>query len=1090
MTLDDFTKQPFSEINFRAFITEHLGLELAGDSLDTAITEDLSYKKIVESGELGDKSQIEVIVLKSQKGLGEGRVKYTKYLETILKNNALDVALMAIYNQNDTSIWKLSLVVASEEKIVTSSKRYIFELGDIPHATALEQLSKLTAKSGKKEYLEAFSVEKLNERFFADYKKLFEKLNGYLSENNFSNFERDHANIRAFSKKLLGRITFLYFLQKKGWLGVNECWGDGERDFLQSTFKKIDEKKNFYEEYLKAIFFEGLSTKRDEDKFALLNCKIPFLNGGLFEAKDFDHQFLMIDNSLFEKIFETFAQYNFTIIEDTPHESEVAIDPEMLGKVFEDLLEDRKEKGAFYTPREIVHYMCQTSLQNYMQTKPKEITELDHIKKIKILDPAIGSGAFPMGMLHEIVEKRIKLGDTLSLSKMKRDVIETSIYGVDIEPSAVEIAKLRFWLSIVVDEAIPTPLPNLFYKIMVGNSLLETINGFDPLEKDMTSLFSSDEILLDEIQLLLHQFYNVHNNEKKRALQNKIEDKIDEILNKKLEQHEEELKSQVNNASIFSFDKKKTKMVEALTANLALTKRVKKRPTTELFFYKLYFAEVINAGGFDVVIGNPPYVRHEKIKAIKERLKTEGYKSYNGTADLYIYFFEQGYKLLKENGILSYITSNKYTRAKYGKEFREFVLDNTNILEYIDFNGVKVFESATVDTSILSYKKSKVKKSSFIYCDVDTKYKKGTPLENFVTEKGFDYPQSDLSVESFSFANPQELAIKKKIEAVGIPLKDWNINYYRGITTGFNEAFVIDDKTKDELIYKDIKNSEVIKPLLRGRDIKRYSYEFADLWLINIHNNPPIDINEYPVIKEYLDNYYPQLEKRSDKGLTPYNLRNCAYYNEFEKEKIIFSKASKEQAFAYTQDIFYLQNTCYLMTGKNLKYLISILNSKLSNYIFRKFFECGGINGEITLQAIEQLPIPKITKEAQKPFEVLVDYIMLLKTLDEPINEYVPNSHIVNQFEEVLDAMVYELYFKEEFEAKEIQYEKEKGHIEFISYAKKDYPSIDNLDENEAIEVIQNSYKKVREPYNRIRNNLILIDIEFSEFIKPIKGDF
>jgi len=404
---------------------------------------------------------------------------------------------------------------------------------------------------------------------------------------------------------------------------------------------------------------------------------------------------------------------------------------------------------------------------------------------------------------------------------------------------------------------------------------------------------------------------------------------------------------------------------------------------------------------FDVVIGNPPYVRHEKIKDLKPLLQKSSYKSYNGTADLYIYFFEQGYRLLKDNGILSYITSNKYTRAKYGKEFREFVLANTKILEYIDFNGVKVFESATVDTSILSYQKSKEKESSFLYCSIDEKYKKGTPLEKFVTQKGFEYPQSDLSVESFSFSSPKELAIKKKIEKIGIPLKDWDININYGIKTGFNEAFIIDGKTKDELIAKDSKSAKIIKPILRGKDIKKYSYEFDNKWLINSHNNPPIDIEEYPAIKEHLDKYYDKLAKRSDKGETPYNLRSCAYWKDFEKEKIIYPCImSKESSFAFDSLKLYPPAPANIISGKNIKYLLAVLNSKLIYFSFKKYYMGGGINGELKTNNLLRTPIPKISKEAQKPFEILVNKIIKQKENDEDTQE----------LETELDNMIYKLY--------------------------------------------------------------------------------
>jgi type II restriction/modification system DNA methylase subunit YeeA len=441
------------------------------------------------------------------------------------------------------------------------------------------------------------------------------------------------------------------------------------------------------------------------------------------------------------------------------------------------------------------------------------------------------------------------------------------------------------------------------------------------------------------------------------------------------------------------------------TAERILTEMLKNNfQTKELFLYKLFFGEVLREGGFDIVIGNPPYIRQEKIKELKPKLEIEKYQSYNGTADIYIYFFEQGYRLLKEDGVLSFITSNKYTRAKYGREFRDFLLKNTQLLEYIDFNGVKVFESATVDTSILTFKKTK-KSSDFLYCDIGTDYK-GGELKSYCDKNGFGYSQSDLSAESFTFASPKELRIKKRIEEIGTPLKEWDVKINYGIKTGFNEAFIIDTAKRNELIAKDPKSAEIIKPILRGRDIKRYGYEWAGLWLINSHNNPPVNINEYPAIKEHLDEYYPQLEKRFDQGVTPYNLRNCAYLDEFEKEKITWTELVDNGRFCIVEAGIYCEATTFVMSTNYNKYLVSMLNSKLVSWYFGTICaKLGEGANRWKKQYVELLPIPKIPESDQKPFEILVDYIIFAKAnaLDTE----------ANFFESVIDVMVYGLYFEE-----------------------------------------------------------------------------
>lgn len=388
-----------------------------------------------------------------------------------------------------------------------------------------------------------------------------------------------------------------------------------------------------------------------------------------------------------------------------------------------------------------------------------------------------------------------------------------------------------------------------------------------------------------------------------------------------------------------------------------------KEVDSKAFKWEEEFKEVFNNGGFDVVIGNPPYVRQEAIKHLKPHL--HHYKVYSGTADLYVYFYELAYKLLRENGLNGFICSNKFFRAKYGENLRSLILENMSIDSIVDFNKKQIFEEATVDSSITIFKKSK-NSNSFKYFPSD--------MIEF-----FEINQSDLSKDSFSFSNPKELKIKNKIEKVGVPLKEWNILIKSGIKTGLNEAFIIDEKTKNELIAKDSKNSEIIKPFLRGRDIKRYHYEFANLWLVNIHNNPPIDINEYPIIKKHLDKYYDKLEKRSDKGVSSYNLRNCAYLNKFEEEKILWLELVDKPSFTIDNNNFYLDMTIFFISGKNLKYLLSILNSNLIFWYFDLICAESGVGtNRWKKMYVEQLPIPKIDETQQKPFIEKADLMLQL----------------------------------------------------------------------------------------------------------------
>ncbi|MCT7515478.1 BREX-1 system adenine-specific DNA-methyltransferase PglX [Aliarcobacter cryaerophilus] len=420
---------------------------------------------------------------------------------------------------------------------------------------------------------------------------------------------------------------------------------------------------------------------------------------------------------------------------------------------------------------------------------------------------------------------------------------------------------------------------------------------------------------------------------------------------------------------------------------------------------------------FDVVIGNPPYVRQEAIKEQKEAL-SKIYKVANGTADLYVYFYELALNMLKPNGLKGFICSNKFFRAKYGENLREYILQNTTILQIADFNGVKIFEDATVDSAITIFQKQKAdNNSTFKVVDVD--------LINSYLMK-----QRDLTKTSFSFSNPKELAIKQKIEKIGIPLKEWDISIYRGILTGFNEAFIIDENTKNELIKKDFKSVKIIKPILRGRDIKKYEVNFANLYLINSHNNPPVNIENFPAIKEHLDQYYDSLEKRGDKGLTPYNLRNCTYLEEFKKEKIFWAGMSSENNFLFTSNELFINDKGFMLTGKSLKYILALLNSKTCFY----YYKIDGIRlatgWEFKKFKVEEIPIPKIDEESQKPFIKLVDEILEAKQkikdykplLDEAIKnnnfdreialkkELENLENICTTNEKTIDQMVYKLY--------------------------------------------------------------------------------
>ena len=1062
---------------------------------DKEYTNIKSYQKIATMTK-ANKDNISFFVFESKtKNIINKRVGYSDFIKKLSTKYEFDGAVVAIYHP-DSDVWRLSFVSVEftdndKTKLQTTPKRYTFELGAVPHKTALEQLSILDKNSTKEDFLKAFSVEKLSKSFYTQLFTIFEKLVDTIDICKI----KDSKLKQEFVVRLIGRVLFLKFLEKKG--------------VVPSS--KFEFTENYYHEVLEPLFFKILNTPTKDREEELKHDKdIPFLNGGLFEpqANDFyssTHQHihdLKVQDKYLKSLLELLDKYHFTIDENTTIDKDMGLDPELLGMVFENLIgyinpetnkSARKATGSYYTPREIVDYMVSSSIYEYLKDEtaisPQTIHDMiynDNVEQIsfddkllilkalrnlKILDPAVGSGAFPMGVLNKIV----KILDTIDIKAYewmklqskefqkkhsgkdpnyirKLSIIQNTIYGIDIQPIAVEIAKLRFFLSLLVDENKDDiqPLPNLEFKIVCANSLL-SLPKLDAIDTQGKSSLPMIDEFLKEFEKLASDYLYTSNPKQKQQIKDDIKQLIKTNRRDKLHlcyKDTIELATQIE-ASNQDKSKKSKKAVELYKAAENINDAIDIWKSYDNFFdsQKVDFFELeiffpSAKDGFDIVIGNPPYIREKNIKELKNNIeqihKTNKqnktiaiyqnekiYLSYNGTADIYVYFIEKGYQLLKKGGVLSYITSNKYTRVKYGKQLREFLLSNTNISRYIDFNGVKVFPNATVDTSILSFHKTKENKNTgivkdiknhntFIYCNIDKTYKKGTELNQFISDNGFEYSQDDLSTDSFAFATSKELEIKNQIEKVGTPLKEWDINIYRGILTGYNEAFIIDTKTKDELIKQDKNSAEIIKPLLRGRDIKKYKFKFADKWIIiaKYKSNEYLE-KKYTAVFRYLLQYQEKLSKRGQcnnrKGegqhhwLELDNNPNDNYLNQFEKEKIVYSEIVQEPQFYLEESQYYIEATAFIMTGQNLKYLTALLNSKPVTFFFKKFYMGGGLGQKgyrYKKTFVERIPIPQITKEAQKPFEVLVDKIMNLKAQGKD----------TTKLENEIDAMVYQLY--------------------------------------------------------------------------------
>ncbi|MDD5192510.1 MAG: Eco57I restriction-modification methylase domain-containing protein [Candidatus Nanoarchaeia archaeon] len=1041
-----------------------------------------SFKKIGDYKNGRNSIEILIVELKKTSSLERARTMQRNFIAKWLNSDysPKDGALVAFYGENPDD-WRFSFVKMDYKfgedgqviKELTPAKRYSFLVGKHePNHTCKRQFLSLlkeeTVPPTLEELEKAFSVDNVTKEFFDQYKDRFiqlkESIDGIIKKNHIvrKEFENKGINSIEFSKKLLGQIVFLYFLQKKGWLGVQKDsggkfneWGSGPKDFMKRLFNgNIVKYENFFNDVLEPLFYQALANDRsaDNDYYEKLKCKVPFLNGGLFEPiKDYDwtKTDILIDNNIFKDIFTTFDQFNFTIKEDEPLEKEVAVDPEMLGKVFENLLDvnDRKSKGAFYTPREIVHYMCQQSLINYLETNtlklgikreeielfilkgdialdrlrrihlgkyddvklilPKSIVsnykELDKLlREIKICDPAVGSGAFPVGMMNEIIKARNILTYFYSEKEkvertdynLKRQTIENSLYGVDIESSAVEITKLRFWLSLIVDELDMKnirPLPNLDNRIMCGNSLIEEFEGvklFDERltngksSKQMTLFKKGSEYKLETLQKLQSIYFNEQDRNKKKRLMKDIENLEWEFI-------EVTLKEQGNEDAMKKLD------------------QYKNSRSKPFFLWKLYFSDVFQRDnpGFDVVIANPPYVRQEEIKEYKDSLSKE-YKISNGTADLYCYFLELAFNLSKQEGSSAYITSNKFLRTSYGKELRGFLKENTSIRQLINFGGYKVFD-ATVDTMITIFKKVYSPSNKVGIVNIKEDFQIKDSIDNYIHKNMFYFEQRYLNNEGWALLDEKGFKLKMKIE-LNSSLKEKGYKIFRGVTTGANSVFLADRNKISEFNLE----KSILKPILQGQDIYRYSHKKNKYFMI--YSKIGFEINDFPNTKKYLYDNKEILsnvwEAKNGKKKF-YELRGCKYYNEFSKEKIIWCDISDYPSFTFDKrEHYFLLNTAFMILGEHLEYVLSILNSKLSYYWFKNTSSQLGESGiRFIPEFVERFPLKLIEKSKQKPFVELVERILSI-TDDEDYLKNPEKQAIVKALEKRIDKMVYDLY--------------------------------------------------------------------------------
>ncbi|MBW4750787.1 Eco57I restriction-modification methylase domain-containing protein [Prevotella melaninogenica] len=886
--------------------------------------------------------------------------------------------------------------------------------------------------------------------------------------NNITKEDDDRDDVEKKVIRMITRIMFVWFIKQKE-LVPNRIFDIEYLSTILKEFDPYSTTVgNYYNAILQNLFFATLncaiedengntrkfatSTKRDvktlyryaemfsisEQEIVNLFSEVPFLNGGLFECLDktryidgveqcynfdgfsrndarfadgrYKHR-AVVPNILFfepEKgLLSILSRYNFTIEENSPEEQQVALDPELLGKVFENLLgaynpetkeTARNQSGSFYTPREIVNYMVDESLIAYLgnndfvrslfsydftfdKTKSNEYLKIaDKLKAVKILDPACGSGAFPMGLLNRMIDILERISPNEDIYELKLSVIENCLYGCDIQSIAAQITKLRFFISLICNcekdaskpnFGIPT-LPNLETNFVSANSLIAKKK-----EDRQLNLFKSEEI--ESIKKELHQIRHLHFSAKSTSTKHRLREK-DLALREELI----ELLSDENN---FASDDAK---------QLAEWNPYDQNDTSSFFDPEWMFGV---ADGFDIVIGNPPYIQLQNNGGELAKLYEGcGYSTFARTGDIYCLFYERGWQLLKKDGHLCYITSNKWMRAGYGEKTRDFFANKTNPLLLIDFAGVKIFESATVDTNILLFSRSNNQHKTT--CAITNKQNKDSVknLSDFVQQQHTvcDFSTSD----SWVILSPIEQSIKRKIEAVGTPLKDWDINIYRGVLTGCNEAFIISTVKRNEILAncqteeERKRTDELIRPILRGRDIRRYGYVDNGLYLINTHNGikgklPRIDINDYPAVKAHLDQYWDKISVRSDKGDTPYNLRNCAYLEDFSKPKIVYMEIQTDNekegypfpCFSYDNSNKIVLNTAYIISSntEDVRFILGVINSKMGRFLTKLYVsQLQERQFRMLAQYVKNFPIPKLPQNE-------IDYI--IKAVENNINK-------------------------------------------------------------------------------------------------------
>lgn len=1048
-----------------------------------------SFRRLVRHEAEGLRMDVLVVKLRSAAKLTRARFMQRNFVARYLNGGwggtEKDAALVAFYC-SDADEWRFSLVykeyIWGDDGLRTTlsePRRCSFLVGPYEGThTAQEQLARLLQLKKPctlQDLQQAFLVEPITRSFFEEYREHFHRLCEECAA-----LRANHASLRKewadrgitdadFAKRLLGQLIFLYFLQRKGWLGVKreQPWGSGSRKWLHELYEAHAKANGhrFFDDYLEPLFYDALARDRSEDGgwHEGLGCRIPFLNGGLFDplgnggGYDWRGVDVPLADSSIGAVLETFDRYNFTVREDEPLEKEVAVDPEMLGKVFENLLESerRSDLGTYYTPRDIVHYMCREALVQYLDRavnvrreicnpdkKPQALesdvrarfsrqeriprkdlerfiradelltvktsktalrqaaqerdTELvrslpDSVKEhaalldaklaeVRVCDPAIGSGAFPVAMMHEIVRARQALGSALTDQDgertsyaLKRHAIQHSLYGVDIDASAIDIAKLRLWLSLVVDEddlAHVRPLPNLDYRIIHGNSL------------DAMRVSYKSSLLQGQLLHTLQQ------------AQDSYFDTTDKNCKQRLRKDIEACRKKLGCSALFEWT---------------------------IDFHQVFHGSVGEENkGFDIVIANPPYVRQEKITTSKERLKAAFGDFFDGTADIYTYFYALALnQLLTPLGCCCYIAPNKFFRAAYGKNLRSLLTSHlARVRSLIDFGDTQLFDGATTYPAIVLAQRAMTPPQSSVWCCEIRDTALLPQLWHHVQQRGHAVPVSQLAPDGWQLDDPTVAALLRKLQQNSTPLGVLpGVQMYYGIKTGCNEAFVIDGATRQRLLDEDPNSADVIFPWLRGRDLKRWQTKPSGKFVIFTRRG--IDIKKYPAVKRHLEQFKTRLEPRPREWKPAYPGEkwagrkagsykwyeiqdNIAYHKEFLKPKIMWPEMSAEFRITYDTSNLFCNNKAYILPTEDL-FLLGILSSKTMEFFAAHTVD--KIKGDsycLYAHYVEKFPIPQEDDAARQLLRNEVAAIIARVQAD-------PAADITAQ-ERKIDELVYDLY--------------------------------------------------------------------------------